>query len=57
MTNGQEIIINSLGSSVLNGGAGGDICSKGTEVILKAMKNENVKRIITCSSLGVGDSY
>lgn len=57
MTNGQDIIINSLGNSVSNGGIGGDVCSKGTEVILKAMKENNVKKIITCSSLGVGDSY
>ena len=46
----QDVIINSLGGW-------DDVCSKGTEVIVKAMKEKNVKRIITCTSLGVGDSY
>jgi len=46
----QNVIINSLGGS-------DDIASKGTKVIIDAMKEKNVKRIITCTSLGVGDSY
>lgn len=47
---GQNVIINSLGGW-------DDVASKGTQVIINAMKEKNVKRIITCSSLGVGDSY
>lgn len=34
-----------------------DVCSFGTKVIIESMKKYNVKKIITCSSLGVGDSY
>lgn len=34
-----------------------DVCSVGTKVIIDSMKKFNVKRIITCSSLGAGDSY
>lgn len=46
----QNVIINSLGGL-------DDIASKGTKVIIDAMKEKNIKRIITCTSLGVGDSY
>jgi putative NADH-flavin reductase len=45
-----EIVINSLGGR-------NDVCSKGTERIIFSMKRFSIKRIITCSSLGVGDSY
>jgi putative NADH-flavin reductase len=45
-----DIVINSLGGP-------GNVCSKGTEQIIFSMKRFNIKRIITCSSLGVGDSY
>ncbi len=56
VTQGQDIIINSLGATTLKG-VGSDLCSKGTEIIIKSMKLNSIKRIITCSSLGVGDSY
>ena len=46
----SEVILNSLGGV-------GDVCSKGTDSIIFSMKRFNIKRIITCSSLGVGDSY
>jgi putative NADH-flavin reductase len=46
----SEIVINSLGGM-------NDVCSKGTEKIIKSMKQYNQRRIITCSSLGVGSSY
>lgn len=46
----QNLIINSLGGM-------DNIASQGTKVIINAMKEKNVKRIITCTSLGVGDSY
>jgi len=48
--NNQDVIVNSLGGW-------DDVCSKGTELIVRAMKEKNVRRIITCTSLGVGDSY
>ena len=51
---GQDVIINSLGGSLKSDV---NICSQGTRVILDAMKDANVKRIITVSSFGVGDSY
>ena len=47
---GQNVIINSLGGT-------DNISSNGTKVIIDVMKEKNVKRIITCTSLGVGDSY
>jgi putative NADH-flavin reductase len=53
---GQDVVINALGSRVLKG-AGIDICSVGTKNIIASMKNLGVRRIITCTSLGVGDSY
>ena len=46
----SDIVLNSLGGW-------DDVCSKGTEKIIKSMKQYNKKRIITCSSLGVGSSY
>lgn len=47
---GQDVIINSLG--------GWDkVCSEGTKIIVESMKKNGVKKIITCTSLGVGDSY
>jgi len=53
---GSQVVINSLGSRALKG-PGVDVCSKGTEKILEGMKNNGIKKIITCSSLGTGDSY
>lgn len=53
---GNEVILNCLGSKVLRGN-GVDICSKGTEIILNSMKKLGPKKIITCTSLGTGDSY
>lgn len=47
---GNNVIINSLGGW-------DDVCSKGTEKIIQAMIEKNVKRLITCTSLGCGDSY
>ena len=51
----SEVVINCLGSTGLSDNL--DICSKGTEVILRVMKKLKIKKILTCSSLGVGDSY
>ena len=50
ITKEQNVIINSLGGW-------DDVCSKGTKIIIDAMKENKIRRIITCSSLGVGDSY
>ena len=46
----QDVIINSLGGK-------DNVCSEGTRIIVDSMKRNGVKRIITCTSLGVGDSY
>ena len=50
----SDAVINSLGSNLSENF---DICSKGTSVLINEMKKCGVDRIITCSSLGVGDSY
>lgn len=47
---GNNVVIVSLGGW-------DDVCSKGTEKIIHVMNEKNVKRIITCTSLGCGDSY
>lgn len=51
----SEVVINCLGSTGLSDNL--NICSKGTEVIISVMKKLKLKKMITCSSLGVGDSY
>jgi len=45
-----DLVLNSLGGW-------NDVCSKGTAIIINSMKKYGIKRIITCTSLGVGDSY
>lgn len=52
----NEVVCNCLGANSLKG-PGWDLCSKGTENIVKAMKENGLKKIITCTSLGTGDSY
>ena len=52
----NDIVLNCLGANVLKG-PGWDLCSKGTDIIVKAMKENGLKKIITCTSLGTGDSY
>ena len=54
VVNGQDVIINSLGSKA---GSDVNVCSQGTRVILQAIKDLNVKRILSVTSFGVGDSY
>jgi len=46
----SNVILNTIGGE-------DNISSKGTQIIIDAMKEKNIKRIITCSSLGVGESY
>lgn len=51
---GNEVVLNALGTTK---DSGVDICSKGTKILLDGMKKNGVKKIITCTSLGTGDSY
>jgi len=54
---GVDAVVNALGNSYGDKTQAGDICSVGTRNILDAMKVEGVKRIVTVSSMGVGDSW
>lgn len=49
---GNDAVICALGA-----GRKGEIRSKGTQNIIKAMEHTGIKRLIVQSSLGVGDSY
>ena len=51
---GQDAVINSLGATADNPD---DICTQGTRRILAAMQQHGVRRLITVTALGVGDSY
>lgn len=51
---GQDVIINSLGSTPNNPD---DVCTRGTQNIIRAMQRFGVRRLITVTALGVGDSY
>lgn len=53
---GQDVIINSLGNRGFSGPAL-TVCSEGTPVILDAMKTHQIKRVITVTSFGAGDSW
>ena len=53
---GQDVIVNCLGSTSLTGD-NITICSKGTEIIIQSMKKLQVKRILTVTSFGCGDSW
>lgn len=50
---GQDAIINSLGSTSNNPD---NVCTVGTRNIIAAMKKFGVRRLITVTALGVGDS-
>lgn len=51
---GQQVVINSLGGTANNPI---DICTRGTKQIIQAMNKYGVRRLITVTALGVGDSY
>lgn len=48
---GVDVVVSSLGSRPWRGD---DVCSKGTRVVLDAMKRHGVVRLIAISSVGVG---
>lgn len=50
---GADVVINSLGSTADNPDT---VCTDGTRVIIDAMHTAGVKRLITVTALGVGDS-
>jgi nucleoside-diphosphate-sugar epimerase len=54
---GVDAVINALGNSYGDKTQSGDLCSVGTKNILQAMKKTGVNKIVTVSSMGVGDSW
>lgn len=51
---GAAVVINTLGGTANNPD---DICTQGTRRILAAMQQQGVRRLVTVTALGVGDSY
>lgn len=51
---GQDAVICSLGTSELGKT---NVCSKGTANIIRAMKENQVKRLIVVTAMGVGESW
>ena len=49
-------IVISLGTRPF-GKTNADVCSKGTQVIIEAMKEKDLKRVVCVSSFAVGDSW